>query len=71
MKHKDFDCVQMKWDIQQRLLDEETRLGEAEARSRREERLRNDPILGPFLQRLEAREHGRASESLGETAVKS
>ena len=53
MKQKEFDCVQMKWDIQQNLLEEETRLGIAEARIRRAERLANDPVLGPFLKRLE------------------
>jgi hypothetical protein len=70
MKHKDFDCVQMKWDIQQKLLEEETQLGNAEARRRRDERLRNDPILGPFLQRLEARERRKASEVLDQIAGK-
>jgi len=61
MKHKDFDCVQMKMDIQQRLLEEETRLGKTEARRMRDERLRGDPILGPFLRRLEEREKRRKS----------
>jgi hypothetical protein len=70
MKHKDFDCVQMTWDIQQRLLEEETRLGRAEARRQRDDRFRNDPILGPFLQRLEAREHGQAGEIPGQIAGK-
>ena len=50
MKQKDFDCVQMKWDIQQKLLEEERQLG------REDERVRNNPILGPFLRRLEQRE---------------
>jgi hypothetical protein len=53
---KDFDCVQMKWDIQQKLLEEERLLGHEEARRRRAERLHDDPILGPFLRRLEERE---------------
>lgn len=71
MRSKDFDCVQMKWDIQRRLLEEETRLGRAEARRRRDDRLRNDPILGPFLQRLEAREHREAGEIPGQISGKS
>ena len=50
---KDFDCVQMKWDIQQKLLEEERQFGREEARRRQDERVRNDPILGPFLQRVE------------------
>ena len=60
MNEKDFDCVQMKWDIQQKLLEEESRFGKEDARRRREERLRNDPILGPFLRRLEERERKKA-----------
>ena len=46
---KDFDCVQMKWDIQQELLREIDELGEEEARRRQRERVVNNPILGPFL----------------------
>ena len=61
---KDFDCVQMKWDIQQKLLEEERLLGPEEARRRRDERVRNDPILGPFLKRMEAQELRKATERL-------
>ena len=46
---KDFDCVQMKWNIQQELLREIDELGEEEARRRQRERVVNNPILGPFL----------------------
>ena len=35
---KDFDCVQMKWDIQQKLLEEERLLGREEAQRRQNER---------------------------------
>ena len=56
----DFDCVQMKWDIQQSLLEEERQFGAEEARRRREERLRNHPVLGPYMQRLE--EHRKAHD---------
>ena len=56
----EFDCVQMKWDIQQALLEEERQFGVEEARRRREERLRNHPVLGPYLQRLE--EYRKANE---------
>jgi hypothetical protein len=68
--NKDFDCVQMKWDIQQKLLEEERELGREEARRRRDERLRNDPILGPFLQRMEAEVRRKASEILEQMAGK-
>jgi hypothetical protein len=61
---KGFDCVQMKWDIQQKLLEEERQLGQEEAHLRRNERVRNDPVLGPFLQRIAAEERRRAGENL-------
>ena len=68
---KGFDCVQMKWDIQQKLLEEERLLGREEAHRRQDERVRNDPILGPFLQRMKAQELRRATERLEQIAGKS
>jgi hypothetical protein len=46
---KEFDCVEMKAEIQERLLREVAELGEEEAQRRRAERLSRDPILGGFL----------------------
>jgi hypothetical protein len=46
---KEFDCVEMKVEIQERLLREVAELGEDEAQRRRAERLSRDPILGSFL----------------------
>jgi predicted nucleic acid-binding protein len=46
---KEFDCVEMKAEIQQRLLREVAELGEEEAKRRRAARLSGDPILGSFL----------------------
>jgi len=46
---KEFDCVEMMAEIQERLLREAAELGEEEARKRRAERLSRDPILGSFL----------------------
>jgi hypothetical protein len=46
--------VQMKRDIQQKLLDEERQFGTGEARRRRNERVRNNPILGPFATKRQA-----------------
>lgn len=46
---KTFDCVEMKAEIQERLLREIAEHGEEEARKRRAERLSRDPILGRFL----------------------
>jgi hypothetical protein len=68
---KDFDCVQMKWDIQQKLLEEERLLGREEAHRRQDERVRTNPILGPLLRRLEAQERRRAIERLEQIAGKS
>ena len=51
---KQFDCVQMKTDIQGRLLREIAELGEEEAARRRRDRLVHDPILGAFLTRKTA-----------------
>jgi hypothetical protein len=46
---KKFDCVEIKAEIQERLLREVAELGEEEAQRRRSERLARDPILGSFL----------------------
>jgi hypothetical protein len=46
---KEFDCVEMKAEIQERLLREVAELGEEEAQRRRTERLARDPILSNFL----------------------
>jgi hypothetical protein len=47
---KQLDCVRMKAEIQERLLQEIAEFGEEEAGRRRKERLMRDPILGAFLQ---------------------
>jgi hypothetical protein len=46
---KEFDCVEMKAEIQERLRREVEELGEEEAQRRRADRLSRDPILGGFL----------------------
>jgi hypothetical protein len=51
---KPFDCVQMKSDIQRRLLDEFQRLSADELRRAQQQRIAADPLLGPFLQRVAA-----------------
>jgi hypothetical protein len=56
---KEFDCVEMKTEIQERLLREVAELGEEEAQNRRAERLARDPILGNFLRTKVA--NGRVS----------
>jgi hypothetical protein len=49
---KDFDCVQMKWDIQQRLLEEYAETSPEQTRLSQKERIAADPLLGPFLQKV-------------------
>jgi len=51
---KMFDCVQLKAEIQERLLREIAELGEEEAARVRHERLARDPILAAFLERKAA-----------------
>ncbi|NOS99902.1 MAG: hypothetical protein HOP29_04685 [Phycisphaerales bacterium] len=50
--NKEFDCVRMKHEIQQRLLEEMSRLGAEEHRRLTEERILADPILSRFCRRL-------------------
>ena len=52
MRKKDFDCVEMKWKIQEDLLREEQEFGREEAKQRRRQRVLDDPILEPFLAKL-------------------
>lgn len=52
MKGKDFDCVQMKWDIQQKMREEDELFGKEEARRRRWQRVLNNPILGPVARQF-------------------
>ena len=61
---KEFDCVEMMAEIQERLLREAAELGEEEARKRRAERLSRDPILGGFLQTK--MDSGKASDEHSE-----
>ena len=58
MKKKNFDCVQMKNEIQQKLLKETSGLAAEERNQRLEKALAANPILGPFLQKIRAREKG-------------
>ncbi len=49
---KKFDCVQMKWEIQQQLAEEFATMSDKEAYAIQMERVRHNPILGQFLQRV-------------------
>ncbi len=64
MKHnKAFDCVDMKTEIQERLLREVAEVGEEEARQRRVERLSRDPILSRFVRANEVVQHASEEHS--------
>lgn len=52
MKKKTFDYVQMKWDIQRKQREELAGMPEADKRRVLMDRIKADPILDPFVQRL-------------------
>lgn len=49
---KEFDCVQMKREIQQRLLEEYSELSHEQIRLNQQRQIASDPVLGPFLQTI-------------------
>ena len=49
---KKFDCVQMKWEIQQQLAEEFATMSDKEAYAIQMERVRQNPILGQFLKKV-------------------
>jgi len=52
MRNKKFDCVKMKWDIQQQIRKEFQGVPEAQAREAQMHQVAPDPILGPLYKRL-------------------
>ena len=60
---KEFDCIEMKTEIQERLLREVAELGEEEAQRRQAKRLSRDPILGSFLRTKMANGRGSAEQT--------
>ncbi len=51
-KPKTFDCVQMKWDIQQKLRAEYPGASETERRRLQMDRVRQNPVFGALLTRI-------------------
>ncbi len=49
---KKFDCVKMKWDIQQQIAKEFADISDKEAYVIQMERVRQNPILGQFLKKV-------------------
>ena len=53
-KNKKFDCVQMKWDIQQRIQKEYEGLPKQDAHNRQMAQIDQNSILGPYLKRVQS-----------------
>lgn len=51
-KHKRFDCVQMKWDIQKKLAKEFRGIPDNKANKIQMERISNNSILGPLIRKI-------------------
>ena len=64
-KHKKFDCVQMKWDIQQKIEKEFVGISDDEANRIQMERIAKNPILGPFLKKVSSPKRGKAPHVSG------
>lgn len=62
MKAKTFDCVQMKRDIQRKILKEMASLSPEEQREKTERDILSDPVLGPIWRRRSQKSRLDASE---------
>ena len=51
-KRKQFDCVQMKWDIQKKIEREFRGIPDDKANKVQMERLSNNSILGPLVKKI-------------------
>ena len=51
-KHKNFDCVQMKWDIQQKIAKEAIGIPDEEFNRIQMGKITQNHILGPFLKKV-------------------
>ncbi|MEP0813147.1 MAG: hypothetical protein HRF49_00585 [bacterium] len=49
---KDFDCVQMKWDIQKRIAEETKGMSEADAQKYLWQKVLDNPNLGPIVKKM-------------------
>jgi hypothetical protein len=60
---KTFDCVQMKWDIQRKLREEEKGLSLDERHALMQSKIMADTILGPWLQRVTKRKSAQTADA--------
>ena len=61
-RQKDFDCVEMKRQAQEKVRQKYAGMPEEEAHRLQREAVLSDPILGPFLARLRSRASARRGE---------
>ena len=52
MKDKKFDCVKMKWEIQQKIAKEFSGVSDEQAHKIQMETIMQSPILGPFCEKI-------------------
>ena len=57
MKKKEFDCVEMKWNIQQKLQQEYEKMDDVSAHKKQLTDVLQNPILGPFIKKIRSREN--------------
>ena len=50
---KDFDCVEMKWNIQKQLAEETRGMTEEQAQAYHRKNISQNPVLSEFLNRVE------------------
>jgi hypothetical protein len=51
-KQKGFDCVRMKWDIQQKIADEFSGFSDTRMHDIQKKQIAQNPILGKFVRRV-------------------
>jgi len=52
MKNKKFDCIKMKWDIQQEITKESSGISDEQSHRIQMQKVMQNPILGTFCKKL-------------------
>ena len=60
LKNKKFDCVQMKWDIQNKLQKEYDGLRDTDAMKKLDSKIKKDRILAEFYDKIQNRAHSHS-----------
>ena len=69
-KQKQFDCVHMKWKIQQEIEKKYAGVSDAEAYRIQMEEVSKNPIIGPFLKRVASLKKKAAQIQMKQPKVK-